>query len=226
MKMSFRERMVLSVIIFILVAGIGAYVVIVPAWQRMTAASATLGTKIQQKAELDEKLATKDDLEQQIKDAYKKGVSAGDFFLPEMKTYEIDQHLTPIFTKNEIAVKGVSITEATAEKVEFYTYELFAVDYELGTSSDINESRLHAVKGDTEYAVAIAYTPETLILNKVSFSVSGTFENYLIALDDFEKLNESVVVRAFGKESGSEEESTDEFVVYVYQLSEIQEPKL
>ena len=83
------------------------------------------------------------------------------------------------------------------------------------------------MKGNTEYAFSVA-EPEQLIVSKVSVSVkSDEFLKYLVVCATIADDSKSIVLRQLSKESdsGEGEDSTDRFVIYFYQLSEIQKPK-
>ncbi|MGN0690692.1 MAG: hypothetical protein ACI4KH_09775, partial [Oscillospiraceae bacterium] len=180
----------------------------------------------QEEAAVQAKLATKQDLEKQIDDAYKECKKLGEFFLPEMKTYQMDQYVSHIFTENEVEISAVSFEETSAEDVEYYAYELFNVEYDLGTAADLNKARLHAMKGNTEYAFAVS-DPEQLVVTKMTVNVKATdFEKYIAVCDVIADDSKSIVLRNLSKENnGDEEDSKDKFVIYFYQLADIQKPK-
>lgn len=227
MKMSYRDKVILTVLVFIITVLVGGMTVIKSSVQKLQTTTVTYKQKKQEEAAVQAKLATKQDLESQIDAAYKECKKLGEFFLPEMKTYQIDQYISHIFTDNELEVKSLSVEEASAEDIEFYTYELFNIEYELGTAADLNKARLHGMKGNTEYAFAVA-EPEQLIVSKVTVEVkTAEFEKYLVACDTIADDSKSIVLRQLSKDSNSEdgEDSTDQFVIYFYQLSEIQKPK-
>lgn len=233
MKMSYRDKCILVALVFIITVLVGGLTIIKSSVEKLQTTTVTYKQKLQEEADVKAKLATKSDLEQQIEDTYKECKKLGEFFLPEMKTYQIDQYVSAYFKgdpeaegeENEpLEIKTMSIEEASAEDIEFYTYELFNVEYELGTAADLNEARLHAMKGNTEYAVATS-DPEQLVVSVVSVGVYGdNFAKYLKVCDKIDEDPKSIVLRALAKEE-ADEEAEDTFTIYVYQLSDIQKPK-
>ncbi|MBQ9079154.1 MAG: hypothetical protein IJY29_06260 [Ruminococcus sp.] len=233
MKMSYRDKCILVALVFIITVLVGGLTIIKSSVEKLQTTTVTYKQKLQEEADVKAKLATKGDLEQQIEDTYKECKKLGEFFLPEMKTYQIDQYVSAYFKgdpeaegegNEPIEIKTMSIEEASAEDIEFYTYELFNVEYELGTAADLNEARLHAMKGNTEYAVATS-DPEQLVVSVVSVGVYGdSFDKYLKVCDKIDEDPKSVVLRALAKED-SDEDAEDTFTIYVYQLSDIQKPK-
>lgn len=233
MKMSYRDKCILVALVFIITVLVGGLTIIKSSVEKLQTTTVTYKQKLQEEADVKAKLATKSDLEQQIEDTYKECKKLGEFFLPEMKTYQIDQYVSAYFKgdaeaegeENEpLEIKTMSIEEASAEDIEFYTYELFNVEYELGTASDLNEARLHAMKGNTEYAVATS-DPEQLVVSIVSVGVYGdSFDKYLKVCDKIDEDPKSIVLRSLAKED-SGEDAEDTFTIYVYQLSDIQKPK-
>ena len=234
MKMSYRDKCILVALVFIITVLVGGLTVIKSSFEKLQTTKVTYKQKLQEEADVKAKLATKSDLEAQIDATYKECKKINDFFLPEMKTYEIDQYVSAFFAGNPesedeleaegLSIKTLEIAEAEASEVEFYTYGLFHVEYALGTASDLNESRLHAMKGNTEYAVATS-SPEELVVSIVSVGVYGdSFKKYLNVCDKIEDDTRSIVLRSLAKED-SGEDAEDTFVIYVYQLSDLQKPK-
>lgn len=230
MKMSYRDKCILVALIFIITVLVGGLTIVKSSVEKLQTTTVTYKQKLQEEADVKAKLATKIDLETQIEDTYKECRKIGEFFLPEMKTYQIDQYVSNYFKGSGeegdegLEIKTMSIEEAYAADVEFYTYWLFNVEYELGTASDLNEARLHAMKGNTEYAVATS-DPEQLVLSIVEVGVYGDeFSKYLKVCDKIDEDPKSVVLRSLAKES-DEADAEDTFTIYVYQLSDIQKPK-
>ena len=230
MKMSYRDKCILVALVFIITVLVGGLTIIKSSVEKLQTTTVTYKQKLQEEADVKAKLATKIDLETQIEDTYKECKKLGEFFLPEMKTYQIDQYVSNYFKGSGeegdegLEIKTMSIEEASAEDIEFYTYELFNVEYELGTAADLNEARLHAMKGNTEYAVATS-DPEQLVVSVVSVGVYGdSFDKYLKVCDKIDEDPKSIVLRALAKEDTGED-AEDTFTIYVYQLSDIQKPK-
>ncbi|MGN0654948.1 MAG: hypothetical protein ACI4KD_08530 [Oscillospiraceae bacterium] len=227
MKMSYRDKVILTVLVFLITVLIGGMTVIKSSVQKLQSTTVTYKQKKQEEAAVQAKLATKQDLESQIDSAYKECKKLGEFFLPEMKSYQIDQYVSNIFTNNELEVTSVMIDEASAQDIEYYAYELFNIEYELGTAADLNKSRLHGMKGNTEYAFAAA-EPEQLIVSEVTVKVKvDEFEKYLVVCDAIADDSKSIVLRQLSKAAGSGdgEGGSDQFVIFFYQLSDIQKPK-
>ena len=226
MKMSYRDKVILTVLVFLITVLVGGMTVIKSSVQKLQTTTVTYKQKKQEEAAVQAKLATKQDLESQIDSAYKECKKIGEFFLPEMKTYQMDQYVSHMFTENEIEITDIVFEETAAEDVEYYAYELFNVEYPLGTAADLNKARLHGMKGNTEYAFAAA-TPEQLVVTQMTVNVKATdFEKYIAVCDLIADDSKSIVLRNLSKENnGGDEDSKDKFVIYFYQLSEIQKPK-
>ena len=227
MKMSYRDKVILTVLVFLITVLVGGMTVIKSSVQKLQTTTVTYKQKKQEEAAVKAKLATKQDLESQIDSAYKECKKIGEFFLPEMKTYQMDQYVSHMFTENEIEITDIAFEETEALEVEYYAYELFNVEYPLGTASDLNKARLHGMKGNTEYAFAAA-TPEQLVVTQMTINVKATdFEKYIAVCDLIADDSKSIVLRNLSKEEsgGDAEDSKDKFVIYFYQLSEIQKPK-
>lgn len=221
MKVSHREKVILMVLIFLIIVGIGGMTLIKSEFQTWRTTCTDLEKKQAEKDAVDAKIATDADLEAQIKEQYKTAEKAQDFFYDEMMTYAVEQELTPIFVENDIIVTGVQIEEQEAAEAEYYLYDLFSVDYELGTAADLNESRLHAKKGLAEYVVVVTEEPQELVLTEIAYTVGGeegiVWQELIPALDQISHLDRSIYI--------SEIDDTS-VTMRVFSLAEMQEPKL
>lgn len=221
MKVSHREKVILMVLIFLIIVGIGGMTLIKSEFQTWRTTCTDLEKKEAEKDAVDAKIATDADLEAQIKEQYKTAEKSQEFFYDEMMTYAVEQELTPIFVENEVVVTGVQIEEQAATEAEYYLYDLFSVDYELGTAADLNESRLHAKKGLAEYVVVVTDAPQQLVLTEISYTVGGeegiVWQELIGALDQISHLDRSIYI--------SEIDDTS-VTMRVFSLAEMQEPKL
>lgn len=221
MKVSHREKVILMVLIFLIIVGIGGMTLIKSEFQTWRTTCTDLEKKQAEKDAVDAKIATDADLEAQIKEQYKTAEKAQDFFYDEMMTYAVEQELTPIFVENDIVVTGVQIEEQEATEAEYYLYELFSVDYELGTAADLNESRLHAKKSLAEYVVVVTDEPQQLVLTEIVYKVGGeegiVWQELIVALDQISHLDRSIYISDIDDTS---------VTMRVFSLAEMQEPKL
>lgn len=221
MKVSHREKVILMVLIFLIIVGIGGMTLIKSEFQTWRTTCTDLEKKQAEKDAVDAKIATDADLEAQIKEQYKTAEKAQDFFYDEMMTYAVEQELTPIFVENDIVVTGVQIEEQEAVEAEYYLYELFNIEYELGTAADLNESRLHAKKSLAEYVVVVTEEPQELVLTEIAYTVGGeegiVWQELIPALDQISHLDRSIYIS---------EISDTSVTIRVFSLAEMQEPKL
>lgn len=90
MKLSKQERIGVLIIAVVLIIGLGIWLYIVPKVQKVGQSNVTLDSKTQELQTAQDKAATKDDLKQQVLDAYEAGQNLADMFFEEMTPYEVD----------------------------------------------------------------------------------------------------------------------------------------
>ena len=93
MRLSKQERIAVLVIAVIIILGLVIFLFIVPQFQNIGTDTAALINKQQELQTARDKAATKEDLKEQVIEAYKDGQDIADMFFEEMKPYEADNEI-------------------------------------------------------------------------------------------------------------------------------------
>ena len=147
MKLSYRDRIVILVAIFIVILGLGIFLLIKPQWQKLNDAKAEredLQTKWDAKLLEFDRIPT---LQNTINTRYEEGVKLADEFTDEMTSIELDQFLrdkfvnTPDNIADEVKVKGsFEVTDESTASLSYYYYIPNIVTYPLYESADLDGS--------------------------------------------------------------------------------------
>lgn len=90
MKLSKQERIAVLVIAIIIILGLGIFFFVVPQFQAIGQSSATLVSKQQELSNATAKAATKEQLGNDVINAYNEGRTVADMFFEDMTPYEAD----------------------------------------------------------------------------------------------------------------------------------------
>lgn len=113
MKLSKQERIGVLIIAVVLIIGLGIWLYIVPKVQKVGESNVTLESKTQELQAAQAKAATKNDLKQQVLDAYEAGQNLADMFFEEMTPYEADAEFRAFLDQLDTNVYVADFTVGT-----------------------------------------------------------------------------------------------------------------
>lgn len=223
MKLSYRDKIILTVAVIVITLVLGIFLIIKPAITTFNANQATLTAKQQEMADIDAKIAAAQNIDQKITDAYKEGVKLADFFLPQMNTYETDQFLLPYVSANNITINSLSLSEPEAVPMENYMYELKKPQYPLLEASDLN--------GELDYNTIVGEAEEYQNVVKITAVLDckiKDMEALYGLLDDIDNLSKSVIVRSVEHGEGEDDQqgASGSISIDFYSVRQISEPNL
>lgn len=229
MKVTYREKIALIVVIVILVFVAGGMIFIKPALASITTANQQLTAKEQEKSSIELKINSSEDLKAKIQKAYKESKSLSDFFIDEIDTYQADQLLSPICDQSGIKIKSMKLDAAAPEEVKAYNYAINEIIYNLKDDADINGTVSSVANTSQQPQAAVdPNSIDTLAVTNVTIEVEGTVDNVFKFADKIKALNKSVYIQSItGK--GEEEPGklpTGSIVLKVISLKQLEEPKL
>ncbi len=135
MKLSKQERIGVLIIAVVLIIGLGIWLYIVPKVQKVSQSNVTLDSKTRELQAAQDKAATKDDLKQQVLDAYEAGQNLADMFFEEMTPYEVDAEFRAFLDQcdADVYVESFSISEPSTSTLSPRYFVEDEVTYALKT---------------------------------------------------------------------------------------------
>ena len=201
MKLSYRDKIILTVAVVILTLILGISFIIVPSIKNYNANKDVLAQKTAECEEIDAKIEGAKNIDSKIKEAYKNGVEKADFFFPEMDTYQVDQFLLPYCAKNHVEISSLSLSLPEAAAIDYYVYDIMKPDYPLLHSSDLNdELNYNGKSGEEGVSEEVA---------KVTVTLEGSaksLEEIYTLIDELDALEKSVSIVSLEGNSGSEKD--------------------
>lgn len=140
MKLSYRDQVILIVVIILATLVAGFFLLIKPQMDELKMNEATLATKQAEKAKIEEKIKSVEQLREKVTLVYEENLELQEFFFPEMSTYEVDQFLYPFIHDNGIKIDKLDLTPSEAVALPEYVYDIEELDYVLQQYADTNNT--------------------------------------------------------------------------------------
>lgn len=191
-KLNKHERILIITMLTIIIWAAGIMLVIKPNIEKSTEVSERLSSIEQEKKDLETKLASEEQLKENIKTSRKELYDTLKNFFPTTANYDVDQYLAKLWQGNGLSIKNVSISGPMATVLDYYSYQETRLSYPLGDyaktqreGKSFNTAAQAETTGTTE-----TKTAELCEITSVTLSVSGTQEqvrNLINALNHDEK---------------------------------------
>lgn len=190
MKLTKQERIAAIVIVILIILVAGVFMFIKPNIETIIATQANLKTKEQEYNDDVKKVARKDELKNQIIDAYDKGKNLADMFFPELAAYEADNEFRAFLSqcKANVLVEDLQVTEPTTAELATNIFIPAQVQYALkdyvnqGTKTDITKTDPNLVR--QAYIQAALGNPQTIGATTVTVTVKATEIEELLKFAD------------------------------------------
>lgn len=207
MKLSKQERIAVLIIAVVIILGLGIFLFIVPKFEAIGTSSASLINKqLELQTDID-RAATKDQLGEDVINAYNDGRNIADMFFEEMQPYEADEEVRNFIqycndNGVKVAVDSMSINSPSVSTlgVTFYTESEVTYDLKTYATQGQNESEEKlAEENRTAILQANLASTQTVGSIDVSFTVTVLSDEDMLKfvdiINNYNKQEESGAVR-------------------------------
>lgn len=201
--LSYRDKIILLVIIVIAIFLVGIFVFIKPTSEKISSNKSELSTVQAEEERIRGIIDEIPTIESSIKSEYENAKALSNGFAQHRETYEAEELLQELFTQNQVEIQSVTAEPAAAEDVEFYYYTPNVVTYPLFEAADINgelaEATAEKLKASTvlstvevqqveAYSLNINFKGQKTSINALLDAIKGQEENILVTnltIDDY-----------------------------------------
>ncbi len=138
MKLTFRDKAFIMVLIVALIIGGGFSMFIRPKFDEIKSAKEDYESVQEELKTVKERVEKEKNLLTEIDTAYKTGESIAETFFQEMEPQKFDEYIKGILDDEGIFIDGMNISDLTIMSVDYYTYEPIHFTYPLYEAADIN----------------------------------------------------------------------------------------
>ncbi len=207
MEMSYRDKVILIVLLIILVLVGGFFALIKPKYQSWKDSKALYETTKTEWDGIEQKKNQIPILQKNIKESYgdyKKiaqifvnnaFVTANKTWTNEKTSYEIDQYLQPVIDEFSLVVDNMALQDVKEETIEYYYYEPDVLTYSLLEAADVNGNyNAEVAKIMKETTVLSQREVADVMCQPVEITVTTNKENLLNFLNKISEETNAVLV--------------------------------
>ena len=224
MKLSYREKIILMIVVAVMTLAVGFFVVIKPKINTISQSKTLLTQKQAEKVAVDEKIKTAEAITKKLKDTYDEDKKLSEFFMPEVNTYEVDQFLSEKWEQNNIKVTTLELTPMKETDLEFYVPEGEHPVYALQVAADLNGT-LPSGYLDSANQTGVKKTCEKAALSVAKISFVAKLDDVKAFLDTIDSLDKSVIVSQLDIKDATLPVVEGTITINLYSLSELPEIK-
>ncbi len=140
MKLSNKEKVILAVFLAIVILAVGAFMLVVPEYQKISGNKASLEDAKVRRDQLYNTLTRESTIDQELKDALNAAKDYTDYFYDDMTTYQADSMFREILKNGGINTDSLTIGEFTTSTLSLSTFVETFVTYPLKEYSGYRES--------------------------------------------------------------------------------------
>lgn len=140
MKLSNKEKVILAVFLAIVIMAVGAFMLVVPEYQKISGNKASLEDARVRRDQLYNSLTRESTIDQELKDAMEAAKDYADYFYDDMTTYQADAMFREILQNGGIGTDSLRIGEFTTSTLSLSTFVETFVTYPLKEYSGYQDS--------------------------------------------------------------------------------------
>ncbi len=141
MKLSNKEKVILAVFLAIVIMAVGAFMLVVPEYQKISGNKASLEDARVRRDQLYNSLTRESTIDQELKDAMEAAKDYADYFYDDMTTYQADAMFREILQNGGIGTDSLRIGEFTTSTLSLSTFVETFVTYPLKEYSGYRDSQ-------------------------------------------------------------------------------------
>lgn len=198
MKLNYRDKVILGIILAIVIAVLGFVFMIKPKNEEITEDEATLQTKQSEQAELETKIARIEPLKKSIEETYEATAKMTDDFVnieDISSTEKLDKFLREYAEECGVRIDELNVAYPKEKVLKYYYLEYEDLISNMRESADLNGT--YSLAYDSIMAEQNALkdrTAETLIQTQYGIRVTGTREAVWKYMKTIEDLKKSILI--------------------------------
>lgn len=214
MKLNYREKMILSIVLAVAILLAGYFALIKPKTEEIDTSKKTLETLEAEKRDIESKIAQIKPLQDSIKDTHKKTAELTEEFV-DMDliegSVELDVFMQEFAEKSEVRVTELAFGNTTESPIPYYYIENTDVGSDLRQSADLNgDLQKQADKENAEGNQLSQRFVETILKTQYSIKCYGTNENIYKYMELIENFNDAIIIESVSLDEHKEEDEENQ----------------
>lgn len=244
MKLNYRDKVLLGILLAVIIIVAGIFALIKPKITEIKENNVTLEQKLAEKAEIERKIDEIPPLQKDITDIRNETNKLVEDFMTEdmiLDARKVDQLMQKYAVENEVIITSLNATDISAGDMNYYYFPKSFVGEEILEEADLKGDIIKQHNDEKAETIALdARNKGKVLMSQYSITVEGDKEhiwNYMKAIEEQDKtmlinsvaLNEIELKEDKSKpkdENDKEINPTAQFIITLYSLYELTEPKL
>lgn len=249
MKLNYRDKVILGILLAIVILLLGFFLLIKPKNAEIKTNKEVRAQAQAEKDEIDAKISEIKPLQDQIRTTYDKTTELTADFVEYNDIYnarKVDQYMQHFAEENEVRVETLTAADINTSVLNYYYFTPTFVGEDMLNASDLNGDKQAAnTESKAESEALKARTKETVLVGTYDISVTGEKENIYNYLKAIEEQDKTIIINtvslgstAIGERAMDEiaqlaaeagidvPEATAKINISIYSVYELSEPNL
>lgn len=144
MKLTFRDKAFIMVLVVALIIGGGFSMFIRPKFDEIKRAKDDYASAQTELETVKNRVEAEKNLLSDIDSAYKTAQATAEPFFQEMEPQKLDEYIKGILDDDTVFIDGMDISDLKVEALDYYSYSPLKITYPLLTAADINGTNSNA----------------------------------------------------------------------------------
>lgn len=213
MKLNYRDKIILAIVLAVAIILAGFFALIKPKRQAIKDNEVRLEEVQAQETEIRNKIAKIKPLQDTIDKTFTKADKLTKIFVPKKdidQTTLLDQFMQVYAEECKVKVRELRVDDTAAAALTYYYKPYTEVATALRESADVNGSLLKNVEKESEESTLISgRNVETIMSTRYGLSVRGTYKDVMNYIDMIADEKDAILITAFGMEIYEEDEDAN-----------------
>lgn len=225
MKLSYRDKVIFIVVIVLIILAAGFFLLIQPKFQEIETAKYNLSTKQQEKADIEAKVQTLDQIIADLKAAAEEIGEKQDIFLEERDPYLNETHIREALTSKQLDIREMNTTYATAGDIfRYYVGKKNILAYDNKISADLYGELPQEIYDLYNEAPEKTFASTVIGITTVTAIFEGGVPEAKTAIDKIAEEEKTVILNTVATEeavnstSGDDNVPTVEVTITMYSI--------
>lgn len=194
-KLSYRDRVIILVVLVISVIISGVMLLIKPKYDDISRAKSSLSSAQSRWTDLNNKISQVDSIKERIQTKYVESIQTASLFVDIKRAYTLEKFIQEFIDKNGIYINSTaSFTDPSIVELAPYTLESETLDYSIGQSAELNPTT--ETEGEDGQTAAEETENQSLPCGTVTIDYNATRAGLMQFMSDIKNSGKSIEIKS------------------------------
>ena len=193
-KLSYRDRIIILIVLIIMILVIGFMLLIKPKFKDISAAEDSLNNAQSQWNEIENKINQVDTIKERVQKKYNESVELGNLFVDLKRSYTLEKFIQEYFNKNGVYINtNASYSDPSVITLTPYSINYESLDYSIGQSANLNSTD---IEDQTEDVNTDESQEQSLPCGTVTIDYYATRSGLLQFMQDIKESGKTIEIKS------------------------------